>query len=63
MSHTDNKPCIVCEPPIWTPTPENIEKLFAHMAHGDVEHRRWLREHLYLYFGVTPGLENNDAVY
>ena len=55
MSHTDNKPRIVCEPvePIWTPTSENVEKLFAHMAHGDTEHRRWLREHLYLFFGLT----------
>jgi len=109
MSHTDNKPCIVCDLPpkptplpviesrssdwscltckksgtitrnagsvsisgdmcakcqapylaeappsdIWTPTPENIEKLFAHLAHGDTEHRRWLREHLYLFFGVA----------
>jgi hypothetical protein len=52
MSHTDNKPGIVCEP-VWTPTPENIEKLFAHLAHGDAEHRRWLREHLYLFFGVA----------
>jgi len=53
--HTDQKPCIVCEPPklVWTPTPENIEKLFVHMAHGDAEHRRWLREHLYLFFGVA----------
>ncbi len=36
----------------WSPTAPNIQKLFDHMAHGDAEHRRWLREHLFLYFGV-----------
>ncbi len=36
----------------WTPTAPNIQKLYDHMAHGDAEHRRWLREHLFLYFGV-----------
>lgn len=40
----------------WTPTTENIESLYQHMAHGDQIHRQWLREHLFLYFGVAmPG--------
>lgn len=40
-------------PKTWQPIPENVEKLYQHMAHGDEQHRRWLREHLYAYFGLT----------
>jgi len=41
----------------WQPTPENIEVLFKHLAHGDEAHRRWLREQLYLYFNVAISRE------
>lgn len=37
----------------WTPTPENIEALFENLAHGDEQHRHWLRERLYAYFGQS----------
>lgn len=37
----------------WTPTAENIEALYQYMAHGDEQHRAWLREHLFRYFGVA----------
>ena len=60
-NHTDNKPCIVCDLPVWTPTAANIEKLFAHMAHGDDKHRQWLREQLYLYFNVALPVESSTC--
>lgn len=41
----------------WKPNVENVEKLYLHMAHGDEQHRRWLREHLYAYFNLTVPTE------
>jgi len=36
------------------PPPERADALFAALAHGDDEHRRWLREALEAYFAGEP---------